>query len=43
VEASLCSFVGVQKLTAERLALFSAFLGFWGLGRLFGFSTFVKD
>jgi hypothetical protein len=43
VGASLCSFVGVQKLPAERLALFSAFLGFWGLRRLFGFSTFEKD
>jgi hypothetical protein len=43
VGVSLCSFVGVQKLTAERLALFSAFLGFWGLKRLFGFSTFMKD
>ncbi len=41
--ASLCSFVVVQKLTAERLALFSAFLGFWGLRRSFEFSTFVKD
>jgi hypothetical protein len=43
VGASLCSFVVVQKLTAERLALFSAFLGFWGLRRSFGFSNFVKD
>jgi hypothetical protein len=35
VGASLCSFVGVQKLSAEGLALFSAFLGFSGLTRSF--------